>query len=123
MPCICGRPSVLQRCTAVWSLVQEAEALLASLAPPGTAAPDEADAGQGVQQDAGSAVGREAQRLAEVLPGEAGSHVAALRERLAALRGTSVAPDAVWLRASSALLSCQEAVAAVPAAGTGGVQQ
>ena len=28
---------------------------------------DEADAGQGVQQDAGSAVGREAQRLAEVL--------------------------------------------------------
>ena len=117
-------PPVLQHCTAVWGLVQEAEALLASLAPAGTAAPEaEAGAEQGEQQNGGSAVSTEAQRPAEVLPGEASRQVAVLRERLAALRGANLAPDAVWLRAGSALLSCQEAAAALPPAGAGGTEQ
>jgi hypothetical protein len=101
-------------------LVQEAEALLASLAAPGVAADD---VEQRELHGGRSAVSSGAQRLGEVLPGEAGNQVAALRERLAALRGASVAPDAVWLRASSALLSCQDAMAALPVAGAGGAEQ
>ena len=109
-----------QRCTAEWSLVQEAEALLASLAPPGTSTlePGTEAAAQAEQQGDEPAVGYVAQRSAiEVLHGEASCQAAVLRERLAALRGPSVAPDAVWLRASSALLSCQTAVDALPVSG------
>lgn len=70
----------MQRCAELWGVVAEAEAL----------------------RDASEA--EQAQQAAEA--GARPGQVAGLQERLAALRGDSVVPGAVWLRAKSALVAC-----------------
>lgn len=85
----------VQRCTVLWRLVSEAEALRDGCSP------------KEVQQQEG---GEEAPAPPT---GEAtAERVAAMHERLAGLRGSGEEPPSpVWLRASSALLACKAALA------------
>lgn len=72
--------ATLQRCFELWALVAEAEAL----------------------RDGGPA-----EQLGEQAEGGADGPLAALRARLAGLRGNGGAPPcAVWLRANTAVLAC-----------------
>ncbi|PRW59277.1 dynein heavy chain [Chlorella sorokiniana] len=90
--------AAVQRCTALWGLVAEAEVLRDGCSP------------QTDQQQEGEAA---AEAAAAPPPIEqTAERVAALQERLAGLRGSSEeTPSAVWLRASSALLACKAALA------------
>lgn len=85
----------VQRCTALWRLVSEAEALRDGCSP------KEVQHLEGGEEPPAPPTGE-----ATV------ERVAANHERLAGLRGSGEEPPSpVWLRASSALLACKAALA------------
>ncbi len=95
MPNLLSTPvATMQRCTELWGLVAEAEALQKSCSP----------TAQQQQEGEVAAAPPAGQATAE--------GVATLQERLAGMRGSSEEPpSAVWLRASTALLACKAALA------------